>query len=143
MKIRYLIPLFFAVFACNSAQKSIANKETKAKLFTILYTSEYQGRETKASIVIKNQKDLVVLFKSFDNADIPTVDFSKSQVVALFLGRRSTGGYSISVERVAEEDGKMIVYKKEGKPSGGMVTTAFTSPFVIAEIYSNKEIIFK
>lgn len=143
MRLFYLIPLMFVAFACNCKKNSIQNKVTESLLFRTLLTSQNQGRDVQSNIVVNNQKDLDLLFKSVGNDDSPKVDFDKHQVVALFLGVRNTGGYSISVDRVEEVDNKIVVYSHVENPDGGMVTMAITNPFVIAEINSKKEIIFK
>lgn len=143
MKKLYLIPLVFLIFACNCKKNTIQNKMAEPLMFRTLLASQYQGRDAQSNVVIKNQQDLDLLFKSVGSEDFPKVDFKKHQVVALFLGSRNTGGYSISVERVEEDGDRIIVYGKVENPDGGMVTTALTNPFVIAEINSKKEIIFK
>jgi hypothetical protein len=140
---KFFLILFVPVlFCCNATQDAAENKTVKP-LFTILYSSQYQGREMESTLVVSNQSDLVTLFLSLGKSEIPAVDFKKSQVVALFLGTRNTGGFQISVASVAEENGKVIVYKKTEKSDSKMVTMALTNPFVVAEIYSTKEIIFK
>lgn len=140
----YLIPLVFIVFACNSMKNNAESKPLKSSLFTTLISSDYQGRDTESNVIIDNQKALNTLFQSVGNEEVPKVDFAKNQVVALFLGMKKTGGYSISIDKIQEIDGKLILYKKVNRPkSDEMVTMALTNPFVIAEIHSKKEIIFR
>lgn len=144
MKKVYIIPLFFLIFACHSMKNSVEKKESKSTLYSILYSSSYQGRAEESNSVIQNQQDLKALFESVRKEEIPTVDFSKNQVVALFLGTKTSGGYSISVDRVEENDTQIIIYKKIESPKPGEnVTMALTNPFIILEIYSKKKIIFK
>lgn len=73
-----------------------------------------------------------------------TVDFSSKKVVLLSLGMRSTGGYSISVEKI-EDFGEYItaqvLIKKPG--SNCIVTQAQTSPYEFTEIASMKELLFE
>ena len=84
----------------------------KSDLCTNLHSAQYNGEDKATNLVISTQNELNALYQSVGRDEIPTVDFSKSQVIALFLGSRTTGGYSISVDRVEEEDGKLIIYKK-------------------------------
>ena len=142
MKNIFIIPIVLAFFACNSSKKSVESKPAAANLFTILYSSENQGREEASHLIINNQNDLTALYQSVGNTEVPEVAFTKNQVVALFLGSRNTGGYSISIDRVEEQNDQLLIYKKEVKPSG-MVTMAFTNPFVIVEIHSKKEVVVK
>ena len=143
MKLRYLIPLVLLVFSCNCKKNTTQNKVTEPLLFRTLLTSQNHGRDVQSNIVVNNQKDLDLLFDSVESSISPVVDFDKHQVVALFLGVKNTGGYSISVDRVEEIDNKIVVYSHIENPDGGMVTMAITNPFVIAEINSKKEINFR
>ena len=143
MKKLVVIPLSIFLFACHTMKKSSENNALNSDFYTVLYQSNYQGRDSEENVVLQNQEDLNTLFKSVGNDEIPQVDFSKNQVVALFLGTRNTGGYSIFIDRVEVDGAKLIVYKKEGLPKEGKVTTALTNPFIIAEIHSKKEIVFR
>ncbi|MBI3773166.1 MAG: protease complex subunit PrcB family protein [Gammaproteobacteria bacterium] len=73
-----------------------------------------------------------------------TVDFSSRRVVLLSLGGRSTGGHSISVEKI-EDFGEYIkakiVIKKPG--SNCIVTQSQTSPYEFIEIKRVKELLFE
>ena len=140
---RCILPVVFLLFACTSMKESDANNK-KTSLYSILRSAEYGGRETASSLIIENQSDLNTLFDSVNSEERPTVDFSKSQVVVLFMGTKKSGGYSISIENVVEVDDKIFVYQKVSTPKpGDMVTMALTNPYVIAEIRSKKEIVFK
>lgn len=144
MKSIYLIPIVFLIFACNGMKDTSEHLSAKSGFFTTLYSSQNQGRDTESNVVIDNQNELNALFQSVGVEETPKVDFTKNQVVALFLGMKRTGGYTISIDKVEELDGKLIIYKKVDSPEADeMVTMALTNPFVIAEIHSKKEIIFK
>jgi hypothetical protein len=65
-------------------------------------------------------------------------------VALLSLGGRSTGGYSISAEKI-EDHGEFIkasiIIKKPGSNCG--VTQALTSPYQFVEVESVKELLFE
>ncbi|WP_051224554.1 protease complex subunit PrcB family protein [Flavobacterium tegetincola] len=119
------------------------NKTGKPELYTVLYTSENQGKDEESTSVIRDSEALSVLYESVGIENVPEIDFKKNQVVALFLGTKRTGGYGITVERVEEVNNQISIHKKITTPQGDMVTTALTNPFVIVEIHSTKEIIIK
>ena len=81
-------------------------------LCTSLYSSNYDGKDVASNLVIQNQADLNILYTSLSIEEIPKIDFTKSQVVALFLGQKNNGGYTISIDRVEETSDKIIIYKK-------------------------------
>lgn len=136
--------MLLILFSCKCVKTENNKASNKNALFTTLFSAIYQGRETAEDVIITNQKDLDELYASVNNEEVPKVDFSKNQVVALFLGTKNTGGHGISIDRVEAQDNKIIVYKKIQRPDkDAMVTMALTNPFVIAEIHSKNQIEFK
>ncbi len=60
----------------------------------------------------------------------PVVDFNANQLLALFLGSRNTGGFSINIESIVELDTQVNINLLEQVPGGGcVVTTALTQPY--------------
>lgn len=74
---------------------------------------------------------------------VPVIDFDKQMVVAVFMGRKMSGGYGIKIVKVEETD-KLIVTVKESAPQkGAMVTMALTSPYHVLVISkSDKKVEF-
>jgi hypothetical protein len=65
----------------------------------------------------------------------PSVDFTKEIVVAVGLGMRPTGGYSVTVLKAVQQGTGALVTWEETKPGPKcVVTQALTYPFVIAAI---------
>lgn len=144
MKIHSVILFVLTTFSCNTMKTSAENEGQKSALYTTLYSDTMHGKENATNLIVKNQRELEVLYNSVLNEEVPEVDFSKNQVVALFQGNKNTGGYHIAIERVAEESRKIVVFRKTTSPEpGGLATMVLTSPFVIAEIHSTKQIIFR
>ena len=72
------------------------------------------------------------------------VDFTARRVVFLSLGGRSSGGNSISVERIEDHGNFLkasIVIRNPG--NNCIVTQAITSPFQFVEVESVKALIFE
>jgi PrcB C-terminal len=66
---------------------------------------------------------------------IPKVDLKARTVVAVFLGTRSSAGYSVEIARVNPKNGAMIVEWQERRPAAGTVSAqVITSPAIIATI---------
>lgn len=67
---------------------------------------------------------------------IPTpAPLSGETAVAVFMGQRTSGGYSISVERVAASGSTLNVTVRLKAPEAGMLTTqALTSPWVLVKV---------
>ena len=95
--------------------------------------------------VIKTKAAWKALAKELRLEKIPKIDFEKHMLVAVFMGRKNSGGYAIKVEKVEEKAGKIVVtVKRQTPPPGGMVTMALTGPYQIVKMpVSDKEVIFK
>lgn len=66
---------------------------------------------------------------------IPSVDFSKEEVIAVFDGSHSSGGYRVEVTEVTDADGKRTVHITRHAPTDDCsVTSAITSPFQIIKV---------
>lgn len=65
----------------------------------------------------------------------PVVDPTRETLVAVFMGERPSGGYSVSVRSVAIEQGDLVVELNFGAPApGAMTTMALTSPWLILRV---------
>jgi hypothetical protein len=65
----------------------------------------------------------------------PAVDFSREMVVAVFMGSRPTGGFSVEIVSATERDGQLVVTYRERLPQPDAITAqVLTSPYHIAAI---------
>ncbi|MEX2543435.1 MAG: protease complex subunit PrcB family protein [Trueperaceae bacterium] len=66
---------------------------------------------------------------------VPEVEFGRETIVALFMGRKPTGGYAIEVEGVNLRQGELFVDVRLVEPGEGAITTqAITSPWTMIRI---------
>jgi len=66
---------------------------------------------------------------------VPSVDFERESVLALFLGEKPSGGYGISVEGMSREGGETYADVRFTEPDeGAMTTQALTSPWQLVRI---------
>jgi hypothetical protein len=71
-------------------------------------------------------------------------DINNSNYVILNMGEKSTGGYSIGVEKVEETDKNIIITVKEKSPApDAMTMQVITYPYTVVKVHSKKEIIIK
>src|SRR5207249_8127516 len=56
--------------------------------------------------------------------DRPEVDFTHELVIAVASGRQRSGGFSIAVERVAQQEGDLTIQVVEISPGPNCVTTS-------------------
>jgi hypothetical protein len=66
---------------------------------------------------------------------LPTIDFSKYEVLAIFDGSHSSGGYDVGVGTITDTNGARTITIVHTQPGDSCVTSgAVTSPFSIVEV---------
>jgi len=131
----------FILFFATALFLSCATKSSSIS-YQILSEGGYNGKKTQTYQVIDNHDELNKLYNQIKDNFVPKVDFAKSRIIALHLGEKNTGGYSIGIENIRKENGKIIVKIKKTYPQGA-VTMAFTQPYVIAKINTIRKIEFE
>jgi len=91
-------------------------------------------------LVIRDEAAWMSFWDEFAGAivpkpDAPAVDFSTHMVIAATMGQKTSGGYTISVEQVAEKDGTLFAAVQETTP-GALCTniTVMTAPAVAVTV---------
>ena len=104
---------------------------------------------TSDQVIVTDENALSKLFSEINTNQepgytVPNVDFGSDLIIALFMGEKTTGGFSIHVENIIETSSNIeIVYKEKGPKPTDMVTMAITHPYCIIKIKKpNKEIKF-
>ena len=138
--------VMFIVF--SSTYSTTTSSQNKLSFQTISKESIDSGVE-KGNYVIKNSvewKDLWL--KAYSSRSpvprVPDIDFPKEIVIAVFNGPEFTGGYSIEITNVVEDDKTVnIIVKKYSPGDNCAVSQSQTSPFHIVKIpRTEKEIGF-
>lgn len=90
------------------------------------------GVSKAASLKVESAEEWEKLWKEAFNREAPSVDFKKRFAVAVFLGLRQTGGYSVEfLEPQARADAAVIRYRTRGPGPSSFVIQAFTTPYAI------------
>lgn len=130
-KLAILSLIVILAVGCNSKKAAF---EGDAE-FTILAERGYGGRSTPSHELVKDQAELEALYRSMRIEEIPAVDFSKNNVVAVFMGQKPTGGYSITIDKVEIKGNTAMILVKNTVPEpGAILTMAITNPYCIAAI---------
>lgn len=125
--------LMFVILTGCSIKVANNIKVDAAVAFEILKQDAYGGRDKKSTVVVKSHSELAALYKELGWSNVPTIDFSQNNVVALFMGQKNSGGYSIGVRKVTVEDDTAILNVVETSPEG-TATMALTAPYCIVVI---------
>jgi hypothetical protein len=74
--------------------------------------------------------------------EAPDVDFRTEMIIAVGMGRRSTGGYSIRIESVQEELEDVRVFYSAVSPGADCVTSqSITSPVVLIRLRKSAKLV--
>jgi hypothetical protein len=111
-----------------------------AVTFELLKQEAYGGREKESTAVVTSQEQLQALYKELGWSDVPHIDFAQNNVVAIFMGQKNTGGYSINVRKVTIQDGTATLSVQRTTP-GGMATMALTAPYCIVVIPKTDKVV--
>lgn len=134
-----LITLSFIVLLFTACKTTQTISETGT--FEVLKQESYNGREKAAHVVIKSQKQLEAIYQELNLTDTPEVDFKIHNAVALFMGQKNTGGYSIGISTITIHDDTTVVHIIETAPLD-MATMALTNPYCIAVIPKTDKVDF-
>ncbi len=125
------------------------NQDIQHLKITKLAGGNYCGIDQSKDLVIKSNDEWKDLWKRVHQRMIPQpvlpeIDFTRETVLAVFLGSRSTGGYSIEISHLKEDNQYITAVVKTRSPEpGGMVTTALSQPYHIVKVYfADKDIRF-
>jgi hypothetical protein len=119
------------LFSCNGQEKSKSiDFETVSKDF-------YSLQVEKENYVAKDEESLNQILDLIEIQDSINydIDFSEETVVAVFMGEKSSGGYSIEIVEVVKKEDHLefVVEVKEPGPDD-MTIQAITSPYHIIRL---------
>jgi len=90
------------------------------------------GKEAFTVIVVRTPAAWNDLWAGIGEAAPAAFETDGPIAVAIFLGRRRTGGYGVTIESVERRGAVMVATVKEIRPAAdAMVTQALTSPYLV------------
>lgn len=90
------------------------------------------GMSKPAVRTISSDADWSALWREAFRREAPKVDFSEVFAVAVFLGTRPTGGFSVEFPSPLRDEGALVIpYRVSAPKKSSFVIQAFTSPYGI------------
>lgn len=139
MKKYSLLFIVLVLTSCTSNKKPMESKP----LYDVLFGSDYGGGSFQFYEIISEENEFKMLLG--DEMIKPYVkkdDIKTNNFILVNMGEKSSGGYTIKVEKVKELKDKIEVTIKEIPPSG-MSTSVMTKPCYVIKIKSKKPIEIK
>lgn len=138
----YLITLLALLFsaAASLALKTSQASENQDVEFEVIGFGDISGYGEETYIVIETEakwanvwEKHTILYQSPPH--YPEINFSRHMVICAFMGRRSTTGHSISIERIwASADKIHVEITKNSPPEDFVVAHMLTYPYAFASL---------
>ena len=139
-----LVGVCLLFLSCKPVQQVVVKEKDK---YEVVFKSQIGGKKEKSSQVIKNYEEFNALITSLNIGEesfgkLLAIDLEKHDLVACFLGEKTTGGYDIEVADVLfTKTTAEIILKETGPQKNEPVTDAFTSPYLFVLVPKNKTIL--
>ena len=102
---------------------------------TTLAKSDACGIERADEAVVRTVAEWASLWKAHaPERPMPDVDFSKSMVLAVFLGSRPTSGYSVEIRRIVRGAETIVEYVERQPDPQTMTAQILTAPCHIVAV---------
>ena len=82
------------------------------------------GINERRRLVIREANGWAAFWAELGVGQRPAVDFTRDLVVAVAAGQQSSGGHEISVQKVSESNGELVIEVVETSPGPNCMTTA-------------------
>jgi PrcB C-terminal len=104
--------------------------------FTTIGEGQTSGIEDRKEVVVRTPAEWKKLWAEHaPDQTMPSVDFSKSMVVGVFLGSRTSGGYRATIVSIDSQGTDLLVTWREDRPGRDeIVTQVLTFPFHIVRL---------
>ena len=129
------------LFSCTTSNSVVSHSS-----FLTIYKNAYGGTELAGYLHITNNEEYIKLIESLkiDESEfnkLVTVNFKQNDVIVLYQGEKSSGGFSIDIASIKWEKETLLINKLETFPKKGeKVTMAMSSPYCISVIPKAKNI---
>jgi hypothetical protein len=104
--------------------------------FTTLSHNDQSNVDEARQVVVRTAAEWKALWKAHaPSQPMPAVDFTKSMVIGVFLGSRSTGGYGVTITGIESDGGSVTVSYREERPGArDMLAQVITFPHHLVRV---------
>ena len=96
------------------------------------WSGPFGGANEPGGRAVSDQGAWTKVWSMLSTAPVPEVDFNSSQVLAVFLGQRPTGGYRVEIMEAKETEKALVVsFREIPQPSGKAPAPEKTAPYAL------------
>lgn len=143
-KVRFTVSMALLILGATSLTLKGQASESQDLEFEIIDSGDLSGYWEETHIVVRNETEWANVWENHTlfcvstcgaHPPRPNIDFSEKMVICAFMGRRSTAGYSVSVERIWVENEEIHVEIVHRDPANGLfVAQVITYPYVFVSL---------
>ena len=122
------------------ATSSMADDE-KANTVPIVeqWSGTYSAQDAASRVVVRDTEGWKQLWRTMHGRrspmpEVPQVDFRKHMAIGVFMGTKPSGGYSVSITRVVQNEKTVVSVREQSPGPGEMVTMALTAPYHVVVV---------
>jgi hypothetical protein len=120
-------------------QPQIENERRDGSFVVLAEGESALGIDRRTNYRIMSEAELEELWSlvygSGGGPQMPNIDFTTNEVIGVFDGSHTSGGYSVHVTRVEDKDGVRTIHiRRESPGENCVISEALTSPFQIVRV---------
>lgn len=146
--LQLLLAASFIVISSCGSKSNMKSEESKSndEIYTIIEQGDMSNHDAKEVMVISTTEQLNEIYLEINSTrrpglPIPKIDFDDYTVIAAFAGTKSTGGHSVVIEPVVNQNGVHFNCSIKSPEAMQPATMAITTPFIIVKtLKSDKKI---
>ena len=122
-----------------AASPMAADDKAKPVPIAEQWSGAHSAQDTAKPVVVRDTEGWKQLWRAMHGRrapmpEVPEVDFRKHLVIGVFMGTRPTGGYSISITRIVQNEKTVVTVREQSPGPGDMVTMALTAPYHVVVV---------
>ena len=135
--IKMILMCVFIAVSCGSSESKLQQSNVD---YQVLLEGDVGGQIESDVLPITNDVELNALYATLNATiepahEIPDIDFTKTQLIAIFMGEKTSSGFHVEVEKITESKTHIILrYKENGPKPTDMVANVMTQPFCVIKL---------
>ncbi len=123
---------------------AVADEKAKTVPIVEQWSGAYSAQDAASRVVVRDTEGWKQLWQAMHGRrspmpEVPQVDFRKHMAIGVFMGTKPSGGYSVSITRVVQNEKTAVSVREQSPRPGDMVTMALTAPYHVVVVPRSEE----
>lgn len=126
-----LVALAFSLAACAAERPA----QPEPASTPLQWSGSHSRSETATHRVLRDTAAWAAFWQEVGQPEPVSFAPAREMAVAIFLGERRSGGYSVRIDEAGPRDGRFVVtYRESPPPAGTLVPQALTYPWALVVV---------